>query len=222
MVGPSIDNLTYSQYGEDRILYNMLGRAPGFYVDVGAHHPHHLSNTYLLYCLGWRGIVIDPLRDTRDLFGRERPRDIAVECGCDAQPSTMTYFEFTDPAWNTFSTDKRDEIAARGFPTLTGQRTVPVRTLEHVLAEHLPEGERVDVLNCDVEGKDLAVLEGNDWDRFRPRFVVVEDGDGAQMTANEALDSLISRFLREKNFAMVGLTNGTAIWQALDQQGRRL
>jgi hypothetical protein len=32
-------------------------------------------------------------------------------------------------------------------------------------------------MNVDVEGFDLAALRSNDWGRFRPRFVVVEDAE---------------------------------------------
>jgi hypothetical protein len=39
----------------------------------------------------------------------------------------------------------------------------------------LPEGQAIDFMNVDVEGHDREVLESNDWDRFRPKFIVVED-----------------------------------------------
>ncbi len=53
---------SFSQEGEDRILAALLGlreaRKPGFYVDVGAHHPERFSNTLIFYNRGWRGINI--------------------------------------------------------------------------------------------------------------------------------------------------------------------
>ena len=55
-------NYSWSQEGEDRILYRIFEQQPvGFYVDVGAHHPKRFSNTYFFYRRGWRGINIDAM-----------------------------------------------------------------------------------------------------------------------------------------------------------------
>ena len=52
----------------------------GFYVDIGAHHPVHRSNTCLLYQSGWRGINIDINEFSLDLnasvFIGDKPSDI--------------------------------------------------------------------------------------------------------------------------------------------------
>ena len=97
--------LSYAQEGEDLVLARILGTntSPGFFVDVGAHHPTRFSNTYYFYRRGWRGINVDALPGTASLFQRARPRDVTVECGVGAQAGVMTYFVFNEPALNTFS-----------------------------------------------------------------------------------------------------------------------
>ena len=71
---------SYSQEGEDMLLDRFLeDRSVGFYVDVGAHHPKRFSNTYRLYCRGWRGLNIDANPGSMTLFQKLRPRDINVE-----------------------------------------------------------------------------------------------------------------------------------------------
>ena len=57
------------------------GRWQGFYVDVGVDHPRRYSNTYFFYKLGWRGVNIDAMPGSMNLFARIRPRDINLECG---------------------------------------------------------------------------------------------------------------------------------------------
>jgi hypothetical protein len=55
---------TYSQHGEDRLIldyFKKLGRPTGTYVDVGANYPIKISNTYLLYRSGWRGLTVEPI-----------------------------------------------------------------------------------------------------------------------------------------------------------------
>ena len=39
----------------------------------------------------------------------------------------------------------------------------------------LPAGQAIDFLSVDCEGSDLGVLRSNDWDRFQPRVIAVED-----------------------------------------------
>jgi hypothetical protein len=78
-VAPPFAIRSYSQEGEDRVLAHVLDigrRDPGFYVDVGAHHPQRFSNTYAFYLAGWRGLNIEPRPGSLSLFQRLRPRDI--------------------------------------------------------------------------------------------------------------------------------------------------
>lgn len=50
-----------SQYGQDRWVLEHLSIKTGMrYIDIGAHDGFHLSNTWALHCLGWRGILVDP------------------------------------------------------------------------------------------------------------------------------------------------------------------
>jgi len=42
------------------------------------------------------------------------------------------------------------------------------------LEEHIPSNVKIDFMSIDVEGEDMNVLESNDWDLFRPNYVLVE------------------------------------------------
>lgn len=57
---------SYAGNGEDLIILGWLRNydcdlARIRYVDVGANHPTFLSNTYLLYEAGARGVLIEPV-----------------------------------------------------------------------------------------------------------------------------------------------------------------
>jgi FkbM family methyltransferase len=167
-------NLCYGQDGEDLILNRLLaGQAQGFYVDVGAHHPVRFSNTYLFYQRGWCGINIDAEPGSMRPFRKYRGRDINVECGVAARPGKLPYYRFNEPALNTF--DETEANLKNRLPyRLVERLNVAVRRLDDLLVEYLPEGQAIDFLSIDVEGKDREVLESNDWDRFRPRFILAE------------------------------------------------
>ena len=165
---------SYSQEGEDRLLARYFGYSgPGFYVDVGAHHPYRFSNTQLFYEQGWRGINIDAMPGSMKPFRRSRPRDVNLEIGIGEAPATARFFVFNETALNTF-----DEATARKheIPPWRIEQVVEVRIepLRDVLAAHLPEGQAIDFLSIDVEGRDLEVLRSNDWDKYRPKVVLAE------------------------------------------------
>lgn len=167
--------VSYSQEGEDLILRRIFGeQKSGFFVDVGAHHPHRFSNTYLFYRRGWRGINIDAMPGSMDAFRALRPRDINIEMPVLAERRRLTYYQFNDPALNGFSkelSDFRDSLAQY---RIIGTVDIEGAPLREILEQHLPPGQAIDFLTIDVEGFDLEVLQSNDWTRFRPKVVLVE------------------------------------------------
>lgn len=165
---------SYSQEGEDMILRRLFeGQKSGFYVDVGAHHPQRFSNTYFFYKMGWRGINIDAMPGSMAAFNRLRPRDINIEKPVSDQKQLLTYYAFNEPALNSFSKELTDLYTSKGFQ-LIFQKNLETSTLEEILNANLPENQTIDFLSVDVEGLDLQVLQSNNWDRFSPRFVLVE------------------------------------------------
>ena len=171
---------SFSSAGEDMILRHLIGpdKRDGFYVDVGAWDPVRLSNTYFFYVQGWRGINIEARPGSRALFEKARPRDINVEVGISTSAGEMTYYVVGEHStMNSFSRDFLSHIGMLGEVT----REIPVQVLPlaQVLERHLPGGQAIDFMNVDVEGHDLEALRSNDWDRFRPRFLVVEEAHAA-------------------------------------------
>jgi len=165
---------TYSQEGEDFILARFFdSKRDGFFVDVGAHHPHRFSNTYLLYRRGWRGVNIDAMPGSMRKFERYRPRDINIEAAVGSAAGSATYYMFNEPALNTFDAAL---VAERQFPPwkVIRQVSLPIIPLADILGKVVPQGQAIDLLTVDVEGNDLEVLRSSDWKRFRPRIVLAE------------------------------------------------
>ena len=167
---------SFSSAGEDMILRHILGseKMSGFYVDVGAFHPTLFSNTYFFYLNGWRGINVEARPGSKTLFDKVRPRDVNLEVGISRERGEMTYYFIAeDSPMNSFSPEFLQQIEM----VEAVRSKIPVSTLPlaEVLDRHLPKGQSIDFLTVDVEGHDYEVLESNDWQRFRPRLIVVED-----------------------------------------------
>ncbi|MCL0077893.1 FkbM family methyltransferase [Peptococcaceae bacterium] len=166
---------SYSQEGEDMILRRIFERQKlGFYVDIGAHHPKRFSNTYYFYKKGWRGINIDALPGTKKLFDKERPRDINIEIGVSLQKGEMTYYMFNEPALNSFNEKLSLERINTTNYKLLEKKKVKVDTLKAILKNYLPQKTQIDFMSIDVEGLDMEVLKSNDWEIFRPKYLLIE------------------------------------------------
>lgn len=192
-----LGRLSYSQEGEDLVLARLFEQIPqGIYVDVGAHHPVRFSNTYLFYRRGWRGVNIDALPGSMAPFRRMRPRDVNLELGVSGSPATLTFFAFEEPALNTFDPLLAQQRMAKGWP-MREKIQVRCEPLASILSRHLHKLGSTDIqfMSVDVEGLDLAVLQSNDWERFRPRAVVAEIldhdlGTAAQSDIAQYLDGV--------------------------------
>src|SRR5947209_5997811 len=114
--------MSYSQFGEDMILSWLFRpkRSPGFYLDIGAYHPVALSNTYGLYCKGWRGICVEPRPGAIDEFKLYRPRDVSLQLAVTATPADhIDFYIFNEQSLNTTDLQDAEGSLARGKKLLS-------------------------------------------------------------------------------------------------------
>lgn len=204
---------SYSQEGEDMILGRIFERQPvGYYVDVGAHHPERFSNTYFFYLRGWSGINIDAMPGSMEAFKKIRPRDVNLEIPISNTNEFLTYYIFNEPAVNTLSAESANQSMQNARYHILSEVQLQTLTLKQVLEENLPNGQQIDFLSIDVEGLDFQVILSNDWIKYRPVVILVENLGGG--SANEALQSDVSRFLKSKNYEMYCKTCNTLIFRS--------
>ena len=165
---------SYSQEGEDMILRRIFeGQETGFYVDVGAHHPKRFSNTYYFYKKGWRGINIDAMPGSMHLFDKLRPRDYNLEMGVSLEKGNLTYFVFNESALNSFNEELSLEREKNTDYRLLNKITVSTDRLDSILSEHI-KNTPIDFMSIDVEGHEMEVLQSNNWELFRPKYILIE------------------------------------------------
>lgn len=167
---------SWSQEGEDQILRRIFERQKlGFYVDVGAHHPVRFSNTYLFYRLGWSGINIDAMPGSMQAFREVRPRDINLELGVGLEAVEKEYYIFNEPALNGFSKQlSMEREVGHDIYKIIDVKKIKIEPLEQILDSNLKYGQSIDFMSVDVEGLDFEVLRSNNWNKYKPRYVLVE------------------------------------------------
>jgi FkbM family methyltransferase len=198
---------SYSQEGEDMILHRIFaGKALGFYVDIGAHHPRRFSNTYFFYKRGWSGINVEPNPDVIKLFRSTRERDINLQLGVSDSIGRITYYQFDEPALNTFDSGIVNSRLANTRYKLKSTREVDVERLDKILTDHLPADIQIDFLSIDVEGFDFAVLKSNDWKRYRPKCVLVE---ALGTSLADVMCGEIFEFMKRQQYVLFAKTYNT-------------
>jgi FkbM family methyltransferase len=164
--------LSYTQNLEDyHLSLAFAGQATGTYIDVGAGHPIADNVSFWFYERGWSGLVIEPQPELADLYKQLRPRDRVVRGLVGRQEGEIDFY-LVDRLHGFSTTVRNNADNAKAFGV--GYQTIPmpVTTLARLCETN--GLETVDFLKVDVEGSEADVLLGGDWQRFRPKVIVIE------------------------------------------------
>jgi len=204
---------SYSQEGEDMVLKSFFeGKKhyKGYYVDVGAHHPYRFSNTLYFYNKGWKGINIEPTPGAIKSFNLFRRRDINLNIGISDKRDNLTFYCFNEPALNGFSKELSEERnnTSKVYKIIK-ELKVETYPLADVLDKYLPAGQQIDFLTIDVEGLDLQVLQSNNWDKYKPSYILVEDRiDFSNLSSSE-----VYNYLEKQGYQLVAKTLRTLFFK---------
>jgi FkbM family methyltransferase len=145
------------------------GSRSGYFVEVGANDPEYLSQTWHLEQRGWTGVLVEPQPDlAAELVRRRAAKVYPVGCSSPRESGRTMVLHLAgihssfDPDLN-ISTERAEGTVA-----------VPVRTLDEILTD-AGAPVPIDFLSIDIEGHEIAALEGFDFARWRPRLILIED-----------------------------------------------
>jgi len=166
---------SYSQCGEDLILqqlFMVLGIPRVEYLDVGAHHPSYLSNTYLFYLAGGHGVCVEPDPSLFAEFPKKRPRDIHLNCGVGVTAGEAEFFVMSSSTLNTFSREEAERYQSYGNQRILKTHQIPLRTVNEIIERNFETCPNL--VSLDVEGLDFAILQSFDFDKYRPEVFCLE------------------------------------------------
>jgi FkbM family methyltransferase len=140
----------------------------GYFVEVGANHPHDLSQTWNLEQRGCDRVLIEPQPELAAARRRQRLAKVyPVACASRQQAGRMMSLYLA----GIHSLDRYLNIS-----TIRPKGTieVAVTTLDEILLDAGAPAP-IDLLSVDVEGLEIDVLKGVDLKRRRPRLILIED-----------------------------------------------
>lgn len=160
-----------SQYGQDEYLLSHFGGKTGFFVDIGCNEPYELSNSYALEQAGWNGIAIDPLASLASKWAARKAkfRNAAIS----DRAETRDYVEIKQHVGWEHALSGFKEFVRKEDMDQYGFVEYPVECLP--LTEIVPDDQSVDVIMIDVEGAEMLVLKGIDFDKLTPAVVMIEN-----------------------------------------------
>src|SRR5690606_16387194 len=115
----------------------------------------------------------------------------------------LKFYCFNEPALNGFSKEISEKRNQSGNYKII--KTIDIETfpLSEILDKHLPPNQKIDFLTIDVEGLDLQVLRSNNWKKYKPDFILVED----QIDFENLSNSEVYSFLLEQNYELTAKTS---------------
>ena len=164
--------VSHSQLHQDFLPIYFLGKSEfGYFVEVGVGDGKSNSNTYLLEKeLSYKGILVEPNGKFLDSLVEKREA-LIFNCAAgssDGQPVILFATDDGEYSYiaNEFVSQGKRRKSILNQPILT-------RTLNSILGE--ANAPRViDFLSIDVEGYELEVLQGLDFDEWQFKVVCVE------------------------------------------------
>ncbi len=175
LVGEPYYRYSFSQFGEDLLIetaLSALGIRQPSYLDIGANDPVVLSNTYLFYKRGGRGVCVEPDPFLAKRIQRRRRRDVCLAVGVSGgAEDAADFYVMAIKDLNTFSQSQAELLEKEGIK-IEEVLSVPLQPINNILARHFPQAP--DLLSLDVEGLDEIVLSTLDFKAFRPKVICVE------------------------------------------------
>ena len=198
----------FSFSGVDILIENIFrNQKNGFYIDVGCQHPIKNNNTYLLHKRGWSGINIDLDKDNIDLFNVSRISDDNINIAASNKISEVDLFFFHKKSpINTI--DKKTSKFQKA--KISSIKKIKTDTLNNIIKSSKYSNKKIDLLSIDVEGHELPVLEGLDFNKYSPNVIVVEYLDLnvskleiKNLNIENVINSEIYKFLTLKKYILV-------------------
>jgi FkbM family methyltransferase len=177
--------LSYAVGGEDLVLRKLLKphlRDKRVYVDIGCYTPAAGSNTYQFYCLGWSGLCVDANSELVPYWQQIRPRDkFVVAAVSDIEGTTRLNHHPKNHGMHRVAD-------VEPLPEHTPGPEVVRRRLDSLFEEHIGEAP-IHLMSMDIEGSEMSALRSNDWNRWRPLWIIIEaiESDITNLRSHEAL-----------------------------------
>lgn len=170
----------------DKKLLEILKEPYGVFVEVGGHDGITFSNTKLLEeFYGWKGLLVEPSECLINACKVNRPMSIVEHYALVSSDDIESIFgDFNGLLMSSINGDRLDNSYLA---------EVPACTITYLLKKH--SMTTIDFFSLDVEGYELEVLKGLDFNYCKPKVFLIE-------VYNKDYNQIL-KFLEEKGYTLV-------------------
>ena len=212
---PSVLQLFYRKYIKkfngnellDKKMLQFINYPNGFYIEMGAHDGIINSNTYYYEKnLNWKGILIEPSSFFDNLKNNRSSRNIFYKTVCvpfnfkkeilfeDIGPYSRVPELISEDYYNWH---KNKSKLVEDIYNKKNILYSKINNLNHLLIEsNAPK--LIDFFSLDVEGSELSVLKGIDFNKYNFKYLLIEITD---INKSEYVKKVI-KFLEEKSYIL--------------------
>lgn len=168
-----------------KYILELLNDRTGYYIELGANDGVIQSNTFYLEKKGWKGILIEP--SLNKYFECTKNRSSLNKFYCNACVSVDFNEKYVDMTYSNLMTvapqisSKKDNLTT--FLNSSKKHLKPYEKLIEygaraiTLNDILKDAKApsfIDFFSLDVEGAEIEVLKGVNFDNFKFRYVLIE------------------------------------------------
>jgi len=213
---------SFSQSGEDLIMqfiFMWLRIDKPSYLDIGAHHPTYLSNTYLFYENGSSGVCVEPDPFLFEEIHKTRKRDICLNMGVGGGGADKAdFYILNSRTLNTFSREEAERYASYEGKAIEKVVEIPLISVNDIIEQHCVQVPNL--VSLDVEGMDLQILQDFNFNRYSPEVFCIETLTYTEDNTERKLTDIIDLML-SKNYFVYADTYLNSIFVSRDAWNKR-
>lgn len=141
-------------------LLNVYGIRFPSYLDLGAHHPTYLNNTYIFYQRGCRGINVEANPHLMAAFQKRRSRDTNLNIGIanGNHEQGLDFYVMNASTMSTFSEEEAKRLEKESSLRISQVLKIPTINLKSLINKYSKD-VFPDILTCDLEGLDDMIVD---------------------------------------------------------------
>jgi len=177
-------NLRFSaQFAQDIMAYLFFnGKKDGFYIEIGANDGYGGSTTFWAEQLDWKGICVEPQKETFDRLKKHRNCALYNFAISDKTQRCVEFISFPDNDYrsgiaDTMTTQHIEEAKKLSRMQTT---TIDITTFCDMMKD-FSDVKYIDFLSIDTEGHEMNVLRSIDFDKYSFGFITIETEENSDV-----------------------------------------
>ena len=206
----AIKNGYYGQRGQDWFVDQKIfsGKTDGVFLDVGANDPKELSNTLFFEEKGWTGLAFEPQERFRKKWEKDR-KTVCLPHLLGAQDGEeVTFIEYDTDDWQNALSGVEGYAIEEGVNVENMPKTrttLKKRRLDNILLEQ--KLINIDFMSLDVEGFEMEVLQGIDFNKINIDVIIVEN-DRSHLG-----DKTLRAFIKKQGYKHIARLSGDDVFR---------